>query len=204
MIKLYFNISLLIINFSLTLALGFNSTMAFESAESAKCFYAQEKPPVKKEKKPQEKPPPVKKVKKKKEPRRRGECDHLPSVWTINICETSVFCYQKPEKVRLWLPKHKRSGQTNDRLLIQNQTTQMAVIEQWAATEVTFAWPLSNMPLHSGATYWVGVKKKGRDFSMIELTLYQIPANISKIEQIAKMRQQSCSQQADMLEKIGM
>ena len=186
MIKSFLNLSFFRVNFSLTLlVLGFNSAIAFESTESAKNVSAQETQTP---------------VEKKKEPRRRGDCEHLPNVWTINICETNVFCYQTPKDVRLWLPTHKRSGQMNDRLVIQNQATQRTVIEQWDASEATLTWPLAKMPLQSGITYRVGLKN-GRDYPLVELILYQISTRLSTTEQIAAMRQQGCSQQADMLEK---
>jgi len=173
------------VNFSLTLALGFNSAMAFESTESTISGYVQE---------------PHAPVKKKKEPRRRGDCEYLPNVWTLNICEQNIFCYQTPEDVHLWLPTHKRSGQIKDRLVIQNQATQQTIIEQWDVSETTLAWPLAKMPLQSGITYRVGLKK-GRDYSLVELVLYQIAAHLSTTEQIAAMRQQGCSRQAELLEK---
>jgi len=176
----------LMVNLFLILALGFNSAIAFESTARAKGVYWQEKPTP---------------IEKKKEPRRRGDCDLL-NVWTANICETNTFCYQTPEQVRLWLPQHKRSGQMNDRLVLQNRVTQTTVIKQWAASEATFTWPISRMPLQSGTTYWVGLKK-GRGYSLIELTLHQISANLSKIEKISKMRQLGCFQQADMLERTS-
>ncbi len=176
---------LLIVNFSLSLTLGFNNAIAFDSSYSATIVYSQEN---------------GEQVDKKKEPRRRGDCDLL-NVWTANICESNTFCYQAAEEVALWLPKHKRSGQMNDRVVIQNRSAQKTVIKQWPDSEATFIWPLSNMPLQSGSTYWVGLKK-GRDYSWIELTVYQISPTISVAEQITEMRQQGCSQQADRLEKI--
>jgi hypothetical protein len=171
------------VNFSLALALSFNSAMAFESFYHTKNVYWQQKPSP---------------VEKKKEPRRRGDCD-LQNLWTASLCETNTFCYQTPEQLHLWLPKHKRSGLMTDRLVIINQATRSVVIKQWAASKATFAWPLVDMPLQSGTHYQVGLKN-GRDYSFIELTLHQIPAELSVTEQINAMRQLGCSEQADMIE----
>ncbi|HDN26213.1 MAG TPA: hypothetical protein ENG03_03790 [Thioploca sp.] len=174
----------IMVNFSLSLALGFTSAMAFESAKNVSVYSQNPSQPEK-----------------KKERRRRGDCDLL-SVWTASLCDSNTFCYQAPEQLRLWLPKHKRSGQMNDRLVILNPATQTVVIKPWAASEHTFAWPFSNMPLQSGTHYRVGLKN-GRHYSLIELTLHQIPAHLSVTEQIAAMRQLGCSQQANMLQKLG-
>jgi len=135
-------------------------------------------------------------IKKKKDDRRRSDHDS-PSIWTVNFYESNTFCYVT-EQIDLWLPEDKRSGQMNDRVVIKNTRSQSVVIKIWPASKETLVWPINKMPIESGVTYLIGIKK-GLDYPLNEIVLHQIPANLSVGEQIAEMRQKGCSQQADKL-----
>jgi len=134
---------------------------------------------------------------KRKDSRRREVCKESPSIWTVNICQPHSFCYVT-EQIDLWLPKNKRSGQMNDRVVIQNTVSQLVVIEPWPASKDTLVWPLDKMPIQSGVTYSISVKK-GPDYPPKEIVLHQLPADLSVEEQIVEMRQKGCTQQAEQL-----
>ncbi len=136
-------------------------------------------------------------IEKRKDSRRREGCNDSPSIWTVNLCQSNTFCYVT-EQIDLWLPENKRSGQMNDRVVIQNTASQLVVIEPWPASKDTLVWPLDKMPIQSGVTYLIGIKK-GLDYPRKEIVLHQIPADLSVEEQIVEMRQKGCTQQAEQL-----
>ncbi len=136
-------------------------------------------------------------VEKRKDSRRREGCNDSPNIWTLNLCQSNTFCYVT-EQIDLWLPENKRSGQMNDRVVIQNTVSQNVVIEPWPASKDTLVWPLDKMPIQSGVTYSIGIKK-GPDYPLKEIVLHQLPADLSVEEQIVEMRQKGCTQQADQL-----
>jgi hypothetical protein len=134
----------------------------------------------------------------RKDRRRRGECESSPDVWALNVCETDRFCYPAPEKVRLWLPMHKRSGRT-DRLVITNTETFESIILSWRASDATRIWPLEKMPIYSDVPYLIQLKRELVYFSKA-IVLYQIPDHLkTTAEKAAWMKQKGCRSQAEML-----
>ena len=125
--------------------------------------------------------------------RRRGECGVSPALWTINICETTNFCYKKSEDVSIWLPQEYRSGRTTDRLVIINSQGEIEL--RWAASQESLPWPLKQMPINSGIPYLIGLKDNG---NYSQVMFYQIPAQLSEADEIEWMRQNGCSLQVEM------
>jgi hypothetical protein len=128
--------------------------------------------------------------------RRRGECDVSPALWTINVCETTNFCYKNAEDVSIWLPQEYRSGRTTDRLVIK--TFQGEIELRWAASQESLPWPLKRMPINSGMPYLIGLKDNS---NYSQVMFYQIPAQLSDADEIEWMRQNGCSSQVQMLLK---
>ena len=128
--------------------------------------------------------------------RRRGDCGTPPDAWAIDFCENGSFCYVAGQPVKLWLPKEKRSGRSTDRVTIK--TSEKSVTRAWKKHQPTLLWPVSKLPIKSGTTYKIKLKK-GRNYFSRKITLHQIPANLSRDEQVSQMRQEGCNLQADML-----
>ena len=178
---------MLLLRISLLAALGFgfNAATASDILETTSPAYSQGEPLM---------------VAGRTGSRRRGECGTLPDAWAVNFCEEGSFCYVAGQPVNLWLPEEKRSGRSTDRVTIKNVYTNKSVSKAWKKTKATLLWPVGDMPIESGTTYEIKLKK-GRDYFSREITLYQIPANLSRDEQVSKMRQKGCETQADTLEE---
>lgn len=134
--------------------------------------------------------------------RRSDGCDMPPNAWAIDFCEDGSFCYVKGEEAKLWLwlPETKRSGNRKDRVTITNtHDNQSAPNLPWKKDKATLLWPVKDMPIKSGTTYKIKLKK-GRNYFSRQITLHQIPADLSRDEQVSQMRQKGCKLQAYLLE----
>ncbi|MDM8557475.1 hypothetical protein [Candidatus Parabeggiatoa sp. HSG14] len=127
----------------------------------------------------------------------QNNCGTSPNVWTLNICESAPFCYVTPLDMNLWLAKDKRTGQT-ERLTIVNNFTGQKTERRWKAKNPTLHWPIKDMPIQSGTSYLM-ILKKGRHSFSNGITLYQIPADLSISEQVREMKQKGCIPQTEML-----
>jgi len=143
----------------------------------------------------------------KKDKRQRGGygCGTPPNVWAVDICQDSIYtrpsplCYTYPKEVNLWLVNEKRSGRKVDRVVIKNTRTQQEVFIRWLASEVTLVWPRGKMPIQSGTTYLIRLKKSRGHYHR-KIIFFQIPAHLSIDAQVSEMRKKGCMDQANLLE----
>lgn len=174
---------LLRISLFAALGFGFNTATASDILETTGLAYYQGTPPQAG----------------KTGSRRRGDCGTPPDAWAIDFCEKGSFCYVDGQPVKLWLPKEKRSGRSTDRVTIKNTDTKNKETVTWPREQPTLLWPVDDMPIQSGTTYKIKLKK-GRDYFSRKITLYKIDKGLSRSEQVFEMRQTGCDIQADLLE----
>jgi len=101
--------------------------------------------------------------------------------------------------VNLWLVNKKRSGHKVDRVVIKNTHTQKEVFIRWLASEVTLVWPRGKMPIQSGTTYLIRLKKSRGHYHR-KIIFYRIPAHLSIDAKVTEMRKKGCMNQAAQLE----
>lgn len=184
---------ILIPSFGLIFSSYLNTAIAVEEDCSSNMFFSQDYS--------QEKQTSLTdKQNKKKEQRRRGDCNTLPHLWTVSLCQAGSFCYIATKPVQIWLPQHQRSGRMNDRVIIKHLDSKTMTVKSWASTNAIMAWPLKQIPLQSETVYLIGIKKRG-EYTLNKMVFYQIPAHWTKAEQAAEMRKKGCIQQAELLEK---
>ncbi len=167
----------------LAISLSINITIASESLENTIVVHSQGEKPLL--------------IVGKKDPRRRGEYDFPPDVRVLNVCKADRFCYIAPEKLHFWLPKRKRSGQT-DSLVITNIKTSNSITLSWKASDATWVWPLKEIPIYSGVPYLIQLKKKEWVYFSKLIVLYQIPAHFkTTAKKTAWMKQKGCNSQVE-------
>lgn len=139
--------------------------------------------------------------------RRRGiggdisGCDTSPDLWALNIfCETLSFCYVTPNKVKLWRPENSKRPLGQVQAVIKSRATRQKVELSWPAQEY-LAWP-EQMPIESGSTYMLTLKKRGSNYLPRSRVLYQIPAKYQTLDEKAVkwMRENGCIAQAEKLD----
>lgn len=129
-------------------------------------------------------------------PRRRGECEPPPDIWSIDLYEYTDFCYLSPEQVTLW----RSSAHSANELWIKNSTSKAEAKLQWPAYKTLLAWPLDRIPL-SETIYFIQITDVLPQRAII---FHRMPPALSETqEQIIWMQQQGCFQQADMLRLGG-
>ena len=144
------------------------------------------------------KPPQPLWIAEKFESRRRGAEEIPPNIWAINISRHHKFCYLTPEKIVLWLPEDKRSGQIG-RLIIQDNKTQQTIKLRWLGNETMLAWPSEQLPIQSNHTYSIKLID-GFNYNENKIVVHQIPiGNQTVTRQADWMKQHGCDWQAEML-----